>query len=174
MAIARNYSLQPYLITRPVSQYEFFLENPSKVEVFSNGRLLQTLQLNVGQQDIRNLSLGSGVNDVQLVITDNVGRVQRLDFSNAIANNLLAPNVQQFAYSLGFPSLANSNGNSYDFTSPTMFASYRQGISNTLTMGGYLQADPRQQIMGIEGALATTLGNVSWDTALSNSCYAED
>ncbi len=169
VAIARNYSLQPYLITRPVSQYEFFLENPAKVEIFNNGRLLQTLQLNAGQQDIRNLSLGTGVNDVQLVITDNVGRVQRLDFSNAIANNLLAPNVQQFAYSLGFPSLASGNGTSYDFASPTIFASYRQGLNNILTMGGYLQADPRQQIMGIEGALATTFGNISWDTALSNA-----
>ncbi|MFN9762135.1 MAG: fimbria/pilus outer membrane usher protein [Pseudanabaena sp.] len=169
LSIARNYSLQPYLITRPVSQYEFFLENPSTVEVFVNGKLLQTLQLQAGQQDIRNLTLSSGVNDVQLEITDNVGRVQRLDFSNAIASSLLAPNAQQFAYIFGFPTITSGNGTSYDFTSPTIFAAYRQGINNTLSMGGYLQADLRQQIIGIEGALATTLGNISWDMALSNA-----
>ncbi len=169
VTVARNYSLQPYLITRPISQYEFFLENPSRVEVFSNGRLVQTLRLPAGQQDIRNLSLGSGINDVQLVITDDVGRIQRLDFANAIAANLLAPNVQQFAYSLGFPSLVTNQNRNYDWSSPTLIASHRLGISNVLTLGGYLQADRHQQLVGFEGVLATTLGNFAWDMALSNA-----
>ncbi|OYQ65938.1 hypothetical protein B9G53_05920 [Pseudanabaena sp. SR411] len=169
VTVARNYGLQPYLITRPVSQYEFFLENPSRVEVFSNGRLVQTLRLPAGQQDIRNLSLGSGINDVQLVITDDVGRIQRLDFANAIAANLLAPNVQQFAYSVGFPSLGTNSNRNYDWSSPTLVASHRLGVSNVLTLGGYLQADRNQQLIGIEGVLATTLGNFAWDTALSNT-----
>lgn len=169
VTVARNYGLQPYLITRPVSQYEFFLENPSQVEVFSNGRLVQTLRLPAGQQDIRNLSLGSGINDVQLVITDDVGRIQRLDFANAIAANLLAPGIQQFAYSLGFPNHITNGNRNYDFSSPTLVASHRVGVSNVLTLGGYLQADRNQQLVGIEGVLATTLGNFGWDAALSNA-----
>ncbi len=168
LTVARNYGLQPYLITRPVSQYEFFLENPSRVEVFSNGRLVQTLRLPAGQQDIRNLSLGSGINDVQLVITDDVGRIQRLDFANAIAANLLGQGIQQFAYSFGFPSLVTNGNQSYDFSSPTLVASHRLGVSNILTIGGYLQADRNQQLVGFEGVVATTLGNFAWDTAFSN------
>ncbi|GBO53301.1 hypothetical protein APA_1208 [Pseudanabaena sp. lw0831] len=166
--VARNYGLQPYLITRPVSQYEFFLENPSRVEVFSNSRLVQTLRLPAGQQDIRNLSLGSGINDVQLVITDDVGRIQRLDFANAIAANLLGQGIQQFAYSFGFPSLVTNGTQNYDLSAPTLVASHRLGVSNVLTIGGYLQADRNQQLVGFEGVLATTLGNFAWDTALSN------
>jgi outer membrane usher protein len=169
LTIARNYGLQPYLITRPISQYEFFLENPSRVEVFSNGRLVQTLRLNAGQQDIRNLSLSSGVNDVQLIITDDVGRVQRLDFANAIAANLLAPNIQQFAYSFGFPNTTINGQKGYDWATPTLVVSHRMGISNILTLGGYLQADRNQQLVGLEGVLATTLGNIAWDAALSNA-----
>jgi outer membrane usher protein len=169
LTVARNYGLQPYLITRPVSQYEFFLENPSRVEVFSNGRLVQTLRLNAGQQDIRNLSFSSGVNDVQLIITDDVGRVQRLDFANAIAANLLAPNIQQFAYSFGFPNTTINGQKGYDWSTPTLVASHRMGLSNILTLGGYLQADRNQQLVGIEGVLATALGNIGWDAALSNA-----
>ncbi|MFM7580681.1 MAG: fimbrial biogenesis outer membrane usher protein, partial [Microcystaceae cyanobacterium] len=36
-AIVRNFSLQPYLTTLPTGQFDFFLENPSKVEIFVNG-----------------------------------------------------------------------------------------------------------------------------------------
>ncbi|MHC5731259.1 MAG: fimbria/pilus outer membrane usher protein, partial [Nostoc sp.] len=77
VAVARNFSLQPYRVTRPISQFEFFLETPSKVEVFINGLPVQTLQLPGGRQDIRDLPLSGGINDVQLIITDAVGRVQR-------------------------------------------------------------------------------------------------
>lgn len=171
VAVARNFSLQPYRVTRPVSEFEFFLETPSQVEVFINGFLVQTLQLPAGQQDIRDLPLSSGINDVQLVITDAVGRVQRLDFPAAVASDLLAPGLEQFAYSLGFPSQAENSGYSYIWNRPTLSLAYRRGFSNILTMGGYLQADPKQQLIGFEGAWATSYGNLGWDAALSHASY---
>ncbi|MEI6065006.1 MAG: hypothetical protein WCQ26_10480 [Pseudanabaena sp. ELA748] len=88
---------------------------------------------------------------------------------SAIAANLLAPSIQQFAYSFGFPSLVTNGTRNYDFSSPTLIASHRLGVSNVLTLGSYLQADRDRQLVGFEGILATTLGNFAWDTALSNS-----
>lgn len=169
VAVARNFSLQPYRVTRPVSQFEFFLETPSQVEVFINGLLVQTLQLPAGQQDIRDLPLSSGINDVQLVITDAVGRVQRLDFPAAVASELLSTDLKQFAYSLGFPLQAENSSYSYSWERPTLSLAYRQGLSNTLTMGGYFQGDPKQQLLGWEGAWATPYGNLGWDAALSHA-----
>jgi len=168
-AVARNFSLQPYRVTRPVSKFEFFLETRSQVEVFINGRLVQTLQLPAGPQDIRDLPLSGGINDVQLVITDAVGRVQRLDFPAAVASDLLATGLEQFAYSFGFPSEAENGSESYNWDQPTLSLAYRRGLSNTLTMGGYLQGDPKQQLIGFEGAWATRYGNLGWDAALSHA-----
>ncbi|MBE9191687.1 fimbrial biogenesis outer membrane usher protein [Gloeocapsopsis crepidinum LEGE 06123] len=168
VTVAKNFALQPYRVTRPINEYEFFLESPSKVEVLINGRLVQTLQLAPGKQNIRDLPLSGGINEVQLVITDPVGRVQRLSFPTAVASELLAPGLQQFAYSLGFPS-SKKGSRSYDFTQPALTLSHRWGITDNLTLGGYLQADLQQQILGFEGAWATAYGNFGWDLAMSHA-----
>jgi outer membrane usher protein len=167
--VARNFSLQPYRVTRPISRFEFFLQTPSKVDVYINGLLTQTLQLPAGPQDIRDLPLSSGVNDVQLVITDAVGRVQRLSFPASVASDLLATGLEQFAYSLGFPSARETGSYNYQWDQPTLSLAYRRGLSNTLTMGAYLQGDPKQQLAGFEGAWATPYGNLGWDAALSHT-----
>jgi len=171
VSIARNFALQPYQITRPVSRFEFFLERGSTVEVFVNGRSVQTLRLEAGPQDVRNLPLNAGINGVQLVITDDLGRVQQLDFATGVSGDLLAPGVQQFAYSLGFPATGDSPGvapQGYDFSQPTLTLSQRFGVTETFTIGGYLQGDFDAQVAGFEGTWATALGNFGWDTAVSH------
>ncbi|MEP1080330.1 fimbria/pilus outer membrane usher protein [Leptolyngbya sp. PL-A3] len=169
-SMVRNFALQPYQVTRPISRFEFFLERPSSVEVFLNGQLLQTLRLEAGSQDVRNLSLNAGINGVQLVITDDLGRVERLDFATGVSGDLLAPGVQQFAYSLGIPARGDSPSvapDEYDWNLPTLTLSHRVGVTDTLTLGGYLQGDITTQMAGLEGTWATTIGNFSWDAALS-------
>jgi len=166
---ARNFLLQPYVITRPISEFQFFLEQPSRVEVYTNGRLIQVLQLPPGPQDIRNLPLATGLNDVQLVITDPVGRVQRLDFSPVVGGNLLAPRLQQFAYSFGFPSYDLRGNRNYNWSSPVLTISHRLGLTSNLTLGGYLQGDIERQLLGVDGILATAIGNFGWDVAVSRA-----
>ncbi|PZU92063.1 MAG: fimbrial biogenesis outer membrane usher protein, partial [Leptolyngbya sp.] len=169
VTVARNFSLQPYQITRPISRFEFFLERPSTVEVFINGQSVQTLRLDPGPQDVRNLPLRSGINGVQLVITDDLGRVQQLDFATGVSGDLLAPGVQQFAYSLGFPTASGSASSpqGYNLNQPTLSIAHRMGLSDNLTLGGYLQGDLSTQMVGVEGTWATTVGNFGWDAALS-------
>ncbi len=166
---ARNFLLQPYVITRPISEFQFFLEQPARVEVYTNGRLIQVLQLQPGPQDIRNLPLGTGLNDVQLVITDAVGRVQRLDFSPVVGGNLLAPGLQQFAYSFGFPAQDRRGNRNYDWSSPILTMSHRFGLSPAFTLGGYFQGDLDQQVLGVEGIYAARIGNWGWDLAVSRA-----
>jgi outer membrane usher protein len=169
LTVARNFSLQPYLVTRPISKFQFFLEQSSRVEVYSNGQLVQTLQLPAGPQDIRNLPLATGFNNVQLIITDPVGRVQRLDFSTAVADSLLAPGVQQFAYSLGVPRTVENGAYVYDWGKPTLTLSHRWGVTPALTLGGYFQGSFQHQLVGMEGSWASRLGNLGWDVAVSHA-----
>jgi outer membrane usher protein len=168
LAVARNYSLQPDRVTRPINQFQFFLERKSRVEVFSNGRSLSSLTLEPGTQDLRDLPLGAGINDVQLVITDDLGQVKRLDFAAATASNLLAPGLQQFSYSAGIPSEKQDGNFIYNWQQPTLNLAYRWGVNASFTTGHYLQASPNAQMLGWEGYWATPIGMWNWDAALSH------
>lgn len=167
VSATRQFGLQPDRVTRPVSNYEFFLEEPSKVEVFINGDRERTLNLPAGNQDLRDFSLGNGINDVELLITDTVGRERRLAFFAPVTAQLLAPGLQQFAYSLGAPIEKVGGARSYHFGDTLLTASHRWGVTQTLTAGTYLQANTRQQMLGTDGVLATALGSWDWNTAMS-------
>lgn len=170
VSMARNFSIQPFQITRPVSRFEFFLERPSTVEVFINGQSVQTLRLEPGPQDIRNLPLNAGINGVQLVITDDLGRVEQLDFATGVSGDLLAPGVQQFAYSVGFPAPRDpftAGDQEYDWSQPTLALAHRFGLTDTLTLGGYGQSNLTTHLVGVEGTWASRIGNLGWDAALS-------
>jgi outer membrane usher protein len=167
--IVRNFSLQPYLITLPTGQFSFFMENPSKVEVFVNERLNQTLELPAGPQDIRDFYLNAGLNNIRIKITDNVGQVREIAFAAPIAYDLLEEGLDQFGFTVGFPSYNQNSTISYDTGRPMLAGFYRKGITKTLTLGGYLQAAGSQQVIGTEGTLANDWGNVGWDVAIGNS-----
>ncbi|NEQ34274.1 MAG: fimbrial biogenesis outer membrane usher protein [Leptolyngbya sp. SIO4C5] len=167
ITIARNFSLQPYRVTRPISRYEFFLERAATVQAFVNGQLVQTLRLEAGPQDVRNLPLNAGVNEVNLVITDDVGQVQTLEFTTGVASELLAPGVEQFAYSLGLPSENRGFTRQYNLDEVLLTLSHRAGITEQLTLGGYFQGNLERQLIGFEGTWATSIGNWTWDAAVS-------
>jgi outer membrane usher protein len=91
--ILRSFALQPYRVTQPAGQFDFLLERPSQVTVYANGTPVQTLTLPAGPHDVRDLPLGAGVNDLELVIRDDRGIERRLSFATATAGTLLVPGL---------------------------------------------------------------------------------
>lgn len=170
LSASRNFTLQPYLTIQPRGNFQFTLDTPSEVEIYVNGFLQQTINLPAGPQDLRDLPLNVGVNNISLVITNAVGQVQQLNFSAAVASDLLAQGIQQFSYNIGFPvdETTSSTFRNYDFETPIFIAAHRVGLTNALTMGGYTQADPNQQLLGIETVKATGFGNIRLDSGLSH------
>lgn len=168
ISVARDFSLQPFKVARPTSNYSFFLERVSIVEVFVNDELTTTLRLDAGPQDIRDLPLKVGINDIRLEITNDLGQTETLNFSTGIAGELLAEGVHQFAYSAGFPTIEQQPLKSYDLSQPTLSMFHRVGLTPNMTLGGYLQGDMAQQMVGLNGTWATTVGNFGWDMAASN------
>jgi outer membrane usher protein len=169
IAAAKNFSLQPYQRTVPTGEYEFVLDNPATVEIFVNDNLTQVIKLPAGRHDLRNLNLNTGINNVRLVITDDLGRKEIINFSVPFDFDLLASGVEEFTYALGFLADRSNGGRSYDFDRPTLSIFYRTGTTNNLTLGGYFQGDPQEQLIGVEGIWATNLGNFGLETAFSHS-----
>jgi outer membrane usher protein len=163
----RNFALQPYKVLRPVGSFDFVLDRPSTITVLVNGAVFQTLSLPAGRHDVRDLPLGAGVSNVELLIKDDVGVVRRIAFSAASPDALLAPGITQFSLDLGFPLLSDVGLRSYDYAHPVASGRYRAGVTSMLTLGGSFDGSLKQQVGGAALAVATSLGNLSADASAS-------
>jgi outer membrane usher protein len=167
VTFARNYALQPYVVTEPVTSNQFVLRTPSTVEVVVNGAVVRSFRLPAGRYDLRDLPLGSGVNDVILRITNDVGEVEELKFSLFFDADLLGPGIDQFSASLGMPAEEMTGHRTYDTSRATFSGNYRRGISQTLTLGGDLQGNKNQQLLGGQALWATGIGTIEGRLATS-------
>jgi outer membrane usher protein len=167
--VARNFSLQPYRATEPIGRTSYLLRRPSRVEVFVNERLVRTLQQPAGPHEVRDLPFASGTNDVRLRITDDVGNVEVLVFPYFFDSQLLAVGEQEFSVGAGVPWRTELGRRIYDEDAPTFSGFHRIGVSDTLTLGSNLQADPRQHLVGVEALGASRVGTLRLDLAQSRT-----
>jgi outer membrane usher protein len=167
LGVTRNFALQPYRVIQPIGEFDFTLEQPSTVTVLVNGAPVRTLSLPAGRHDVRDLPLGPGVNDVELLIQDPAGVQRRIAFSSANPGELLAPGVVQYAVNLGAPLVADVGARDYAWTRPVLSARRRWGALPMLTVGASFDGDLERQRAGGELTLATTLGTLSLDMSAS-------
>jgi len=165
--LGRNFTLQPYRVVRPIGSFDFVLARPSTITVRVNGAPVQTLQLAAGRHDIRDLPLGAGVSDVELVIKDDAGIERTMAFSTANPDALLAPGVVQFSLSAGFPLIADVGLRTYDYDRPIASSRIRAGVTSMLTLGAWFDGDRDHQLGGGGLAVATRLGSLSLEAAES-------
>jgi outer membrane usher protein len=168
LTVARNFDLQPYRVSEPTGQMSFFLNSPSRVDIYVNNRKVQTLQLNSGPFDISNFPVVNGSNNVKLVITDATGRVEVKNVDIVSDANLLAAGLQKFAYNIGFVSSTVNGSPQYDFQQPVFSIFHRYGLTDNLTLGGNLQADRLQQMTGFDTTIGSKLGVFRADLAGSH------
>lgn len=172
IGLTRNFALQPYRVLQPVGVFHFTLDRPANVTVLVNGAPVQTLALPAGRHDIRDLPLGAGVNDVELLVRDDAGLERRLQFSAASPGELLAPGVVQFSLSLGFPLVEDAGARSYAWSRPVLAGRRRWGVTDKLTIGGSFDGDLGRQVLGGAVAVTTRLGNLAVDVAGSRDADA--
>ncbi len=168
LTVARNFDLQPYRVSEPTGQTSFFLNSPSKVDIYVNDRKVQTLQLNSGPYNITDFPVVNGSNNVKLVITDATGRVEVRNVDIVSDNNLLAAGLHKFAYNIGFTSATVNRERQYDFGQPVLSVFHRYGLTDSLTLGANAQADQKQQMGGSDVTVGTKWGILRADFAGSH------
>ena len=168
LSLNRENSLQPYRITSPLGHSSFVLKEDSKVEVLINGRTVQTLQLSAGPHEISNFPLSGGANDVQLRITDPVGRIEYIQSTLFYDPGLLKEGESAFNCAIGFPSQLVADDPIYQYTvQPTLSTFYRAGVTDKVTAGANVQATENTQMGGAEAVVSTMVGTFGVDSALS-------
>jgi len=168
IGVGRNFALQPYRVVQPIGSFDFVLERPSTITVRVNGAPVQTLRLPAGRHDVRDLPLGAGVSEIELLIKDDAGLERRIAFSAASPDALLAPGIVQFSLTAGFPLIADLGLRTYDYARPLLSGRYRAGVTSMLTLGGSIDGDVAQQVAGGQLAVATRLGNLAVEATASH------
>lgn len=168
LSIVRSYAeLEPQRNVQPRGQRTFTLERASTVETFINGRSVQQTRLNPGTYDIRDFPFAQGANDVRLVIRDDTGRENVINFSLNFDRSLLASGLTEFGLFGGVES--NRGGDGIDY-SDTLGASgfYRRGLTDELTAGGNFRVNENGGVIGAEMVWASPIGTLGGDIAASS------
>jgi outer membrane usher protein len=168
ISIERSYgTLQPGRSIRPTSRRSFRIERPSNVDVEVNGLVERRLKLDPGDYNLSDLPIRSGLNDVVLLIEDDAGGRERLEFSVFRDGNLLAPGLAEWAVSGGVLSTFDEGEPDYDGGRYFGTAFHRQGILENLTAEAHLQGSAYYGLAGIGLLYGSSLGLFAIDGAAS-------
>lgn len=129
-------------------QYEFYLPQPSKVELFINDHLFETYQLPAGNHSLTNIPLVAGANKFILKITDITGKETSEDLNYYYDPGLLKKGNFDFSSSIGV--LQNIKQSDYLFNQLFYSGYLSYGLGTTVTLGTYLQFGINQSQFGCE------------------------
>lgn len=168
-SVERLYStLAPQDNIQPRGNQSFTLERPSTVETVINGRTVQQIRLAPGVYNLSDFPFAQGANNVQLLIQDDTGQRQALNFSIFFDRSLLKSGLTEFGVYGGVESF--SAGGNVDYTdTPAVSGFVRHGFTDWLTAGVNFQADSHVQMGGIESLWGTKIGSIGADFAFSNA-----
>jgi outer membrane usher protein len=171
ISLYRSYNiLQPQTIIRPRGDRSFRLDRRSTVEVRVNDQLIRRMELDPGAYDLRDFPFAQGANDVRLTITDDAGRTETVRFNIFLDQAQLASGLSEFGVYAGILSPLGRGGPVYsDDLAVSGF--YRRGISDRLTLGANVQAEPSGFMGGGEIVAATAIGSVA---AFASGSYHKD
>lgn len=169
LSVLRVYSeLEPYRNIQPRGERSFTVVRPSTVEALINGRPVRQLRLQPGAYDARDFPFSQGANDVRLVITDDAGVREVIQFSLFFDRTLLAPGLTEFGLSVGVESPFAGGQRRYT-SDPVALGFIRRGLSDRLTAGANFQAEAEGAVAGLEAVWALPIGTVGADVAASYS-----
>jgi len=169
-SVERAYSrLQPFRVITATGQQSFTLTRPSRIEVYVNGLFQTQTRLAPGRYSLSDFAFVTGSNDVQIVVEDDSGARQVLDFTLFLGPQLLSPGLSEFGFTAGFQREPMAASIRYNGSDPAASGFYRIGIVDWLTAGVNWQAQEGLQVGGLETVLGTPLGLIAASGARSES-----
>ncbi|MBC7711864.1 MAG: hypothetical protein H7177_00895 [Rhizobacter sp.] len=166
-SVASAFDISPMNINTPTGEREIFLESPSIVEIFINGFLIQTINLEAGKHVLEEIPVSQGINHVALRITDNAGRIKFVYFKHTGSESMLKKGLSNFSYEVGSISKFQTDKIKYEKDSIASFY-HRYGVSNYWTTGINSQLMNKKRILGVENQFGTDRGLFIHNLSLSN------
>jgi outer membrane usher protein len=162
-------NMQGSLLTTPGNNYEINLIRPSKINIYINDKLVQTLELAAGRHDLRDFPFSNRQNELKIEIIDDLGRSEFIQDSILITNELLNPREHSLSYTSGVPWTENNGERIYDSKKSMTSVFHRYGFAQQLTLGANYQKDDYQSILGFEFLFSTPIGYFSIEPSYSKN-----
>lgn len=161
--------LQPETAGRSTASHSFIVERPSQAEIAINGNIVRRLKLQPGSYDIKDLTLVTGSNDVEVTLIDDTGARRTLSNSTYFDRRLLTEGDSEWSLAGGVPSYYKDGERAYTDDEYAVSGFYRWGVSDRLTGDVNAQADSNVGMAGAGLLASTPWGFFATRTALSHS-----
>jgi len=167
-SVSRDFSLQPNLLTSPMSHQRIFLENDSTVRVFVNDIPRQSFSLTAGYYDLQDFPLIDGVNFIKIEITDIFGNVTVHEYTGFDNKKVLVPGMTDYSLTTGFERIANADSSTeYDFGEVGYSTYIRHGLHKNYTVGLLSEGENNFLSFGGYGVATGLLGTIEASSMLS-------
>jgi len=150
--VARNFALQPYLVTAPMPAFLGSATLPSDVELYINGMRQYSGKVPAGPFQLNTVPSINGAGNAQVVLTDALGRTTTLNFSLYDTHQLLAQGLSDWSADLGVVR-KNYGTSSFDYgQDPAASGTWRYGVTNNFTAETHAEATNGLANAGVGGS----------------------
>lgn len=168
--IERNYALRPDIVRTPLPSYSGTAAVPTTVDVFDGSIRRYSADVPAGPFELTNLPFSTGVNEATVVLRDASGQAVSQDITFLVSSDLLSAGTADYSMSLGYPRIGIGTDSDRYQTSLFGAASFRIGITDSLTLSAHAEGGDELSMLGIGSTFRVgTLGTVSLSHARSTS-----
>ncbi|TPG54867.1 fimbria/pilus outer membrane usher protein [Sphingomonas glacialis] len=144
----RSFETQPGYVTLPLPSLNGSAALPSVADVYVNNVLMGHQDVRPGPFAITDVPVVSGAGQVSLVVRDMLGRQTTISQSYYTSPELLRAGLDDYSAEAGF-ARRDYGTRSFDYGSFFASATYRYGLSNTLTGEAHGELTPSIQQAGV-------------------------
>lgn len=130
---ATNFTTQPTFITYPLPSFYGETAVPSALDIYVNGRLKQTRNVEPGRYILEEVPVITGAGQLQVVARDALGRQQVFTQDFYISTELLKVGLSDYSFNLG-ALRENYALNNFDYGDLAGAATWRYGLRENLTV----------------------------------------
>ncbi|WP_372987118.1 fimbria/pilus outer membrane usher protein [Marinobacter sp.] len=143
-----NFDTQPDFVTFPLPRIRGETTVPATVDLYTNDRKRLQEEIRPGPFSLENIPATVGVNEVQMVIQDVLGRERVISRPFYVSQSLLKKGLQDFSYEAG-ATRQNYALRSNDYGRIFLAGTHRLGLSERLTGEARIELVEDQQTAGL-------------------------
>ena len=145
-----------------IGNREFFLERSGVARLLIDGRETKRFDLEPGPYNVKDFPLTNGANNIEFIIEDDRGEVERIEFNEFSDTSLVAKGEYSYSFSLGH-GLSNAGNYQYDSSKAVASGFFETGITPALSLGVGLQLTEKAQLGVTTAKLGTPIGRFDFD-----------
>lgn len=150
---ASNFGTDPAFVTFPLPTIGGLADNPSVVEVYVDDLQRYSSDVPAGPFEIDQLPVVTGAGELQLRVTDLLGRERIVTQPYYVSARMLRAGLHDYAYETGFVREDYAK-ESFAYGDPFAALTHRYGFSDRLTGELHLELSPDIQNLSLGGSVA--------------------